>query len=78
MSLLAAAWRALPQYRNNVTVSGHCHHSTVGSVLRYNATTSTCKVVLSGINLSDHSVQAYQPGPAVELRRAGQQQRQRG
>ncbi len=47
-------------------------------VLHYNATTSTCKVVLLGINLSDHSVQAYQPGPAVELRRAGQQQRQRG
>ena len=29
--LLAAAWHALPQYRNNVTVLGHCHHSTMGS-----------------------------------------------
>ena len=28
--LLAAAWHALPQYRNNATVFGHCHHSTMG------------------------------------------------
>ena len=77
-SLLAAARHALPQYRAMSLSLGTVTTAQWVTVLLHNATTLTYKVVLLGFNLCDHSVQAYQPGPAVELRRAGQQQRQRG